>query len=203
VIAFVVLVAAVGSTGCAEPASDVAARQAKAAAEEAANRKAKAEADATTEAARLASLWTYSDVPAGKGRQVAATLKSTNDVDTDGQGARSVLLVFRDHSAWGRSSYLVLTAGDFKCVPRCTVLLKVDGAAPKSMAAHRPKTDEAIAMFIDDARALWRATAGAKRLSIEFPIKAGGTRTATYDVGGLDRSKMPGWDAAAPTNRGR
>jgi hypothetical protein len=71
--------------------------------------------------------------------------------------------------------------------------LTVDDAPPKSMAAHRPRTDEAIAMFIDDTRALWRATAGAKRISVEFPIKAGGTRSAAYDVAGLDRSKMPGW----------
>jgi len=91
---------------------------------------------------------------------LSTTLVNMSRVE-DSARRRSVLLVFRDHSAWGRSSYLVLTAGDFKCVPRCTVSVKVDGAAAKTMAAHRPKTDEAIAMFIDDARALWRATAGA------------------------------------------
>jgi hypothetical protein len=37
-------------------------------------------------------------------------------------------------------------------------------------------------------------TAGAARISIAFPVTAGGTRTASFDVGGLDRSKMPGWD---------
>jgi hypothetical protein len=62
------------------------------------------------------------------------------------------------------------------------------------MAGRRPKTDEAIAMFINDEAALWKLTAGAKRLSIEFPVRAGGTRTATFEVGGLDRAKMPGWD---------
>ena len=65
------------------------------------------------------------------------------------------------------------------------------------MAARRPKTDEAIAMFINDAQVLWRLTAGATRISIEFPVKAGGTRTATFDVAGLDDSKMPGWGAGA------
>lgn len=149
------------------------------------------------EAGRLRDLWTYSnDAPAGTGKQVAASIRSTNDVDTDGQAPKSVLLVFRDHSAWGRSSYLVLQSGDFNCSPTCTVSVSVDDAAPKSMAAHRPTTDAAIAMFIDDERALWRATSGAKRLSVEFPVKAGGTRSAMYDVAGLDRSKMPGWEAA-------
>jgi hypothetical protein len=40
---------------------------------------------------------------------------------------------------------------------------------------------------------LWRMTAGARRLSIEFPVKAG-TRTAAFEIAGLDRSKMPGWN---------
>jgi hypothetical protein len=61
------------------------------------------------------------------------------------------------------------------------------------MAANRPDTDEAIAMFIDDERALWRMLDGAKMLSVEYPVKAGGTRTAVFEVGGLDRSKLPGW----------
>jgi hypothetical protein len=200
------MTSAAGISGCGEPASDRAVGAAgspQAAANEAATARARAEADAALETARLANLWTYSEVPAGNGKQVAASIKSTNDVDTDGQGARSVLLVFRDHPAWGRSSYLVLTAGDFKCAPRCTVAVTVDDAAPKSMAAHRPNTNEAIAMFIDDARVLWRVTAGARRLRVEFPVKAGGTRTATYDVAGLDRSKMPGWDPAPANYAGR
>ena len=62
------------------------------------------------------------------------------------------------------------------------------------MAANRPKTDEAIAMFVDDNKSLWRMTRDAKRISIEFPVKAGGTRTAVFEVAGLDRSKLPGWD---------
>jgi len=134
-------------------------------------------------------------VPAGKGRQRSAVIRSTNDVDTGGDGPKSVRLVFRDHPAWGRSSYLVLQSGDFNCSGGCTVKVIVDESASKSMAARRPTTDEAIAMFINDFRSLWRLTSSAKRLSVEFPVKAGGTRTATFDVAGLDRSKMPGWDA--------
>jgi hypothetical protein len=61
------------------------------------------------------------------------------------------------------------------------------------MAAWRPTTDEAIALFIRDSAALWRLTAAASRLRIEFPVVAGGTRTASFEVGALDDSKMPGW----------
>ena len=31
-------------------------------------------------------------------------------------------------------------------------------------------------------------------LQIEFPVKAGGTRTAVFETGGLDGSQMLGWD---------
>ena len=160
----------------------------------AADSQAREKAAAAREAERLAALWNYHDVAVEKGRQLTASLFSTNDVETGGQGGARVQLVFRDHASWGRSSYLVLRAGDFNCHGGCTVPVIVDEAAPKPMAARRPRTDEAIAMFINDARTLWRLTAGANRLSVEFPVTAGGTRTATFDVAGLDRSKMPGWD---------
>jgi hypothetical protein len=62
------------------------------------------------------------------------------------------------------------------------------------MAASRPDTDEAIAMFIEDERALWRlAGGGARAMSIEFPVKMGGKRTAVFEVGGLDKGRLPKW----------
>jgi hypothetical protein len=159
----------------------------------------KAKAEAGREQARTAALWTYNRVAvAGKGKaggtQVSAAIYARDDVDVDGSGAKPVQLIFRDHPSWGRSAYLVLQAGDFNCYGGCKLKVKIDDAAAKTMAGSRPKTDEAIAMFIEDERALWRMTRGAKLLSIEFPVKAGGTRTAVFEVEGLDRSQMPGWD---------
>ncbi len=61
------------------------------------------------------------------------------------------------------------------------------------MAAWRPDTDEAIAMFITDQKALWNLARKAKVISIEFPVKAGGTRTAVFETGGVDTSRMPQW----------
>ena len=153
----------------------------------------KAKADAQHESARVAALWNYSRVSVEGGTQVSAAFDAKDDVDVDGSGAKPVQLIFRDHPSWGRSAYLVLQAGDFKCYGGCKVKVKVDDKAAKSMAASRPKTDEAIAMFIEDERALWRMTRDAKSLSVEFPVKAG-TRTAVFEVGGLDRGQMPGWD---------
>lgn len=154
----------------------------------------KAKADAARESARSAAQWNYSREPVKGGSQVAASIYAKDKLDVDGSGAKPVQLIFRDHPGWGRSAYLVLKAGDFNCYGGCKLKVKLDDSAPKSMAGSRPKTDEAIAMFIEDERGLWRMTKGTKLLAIEFPIKAGGTRTAVFEVGGLDRSRMPGWD---------
>ncbi len=129
----------------------------------------------------------------GGGAQVTAAIFATDDVDVDGQGPKRVQLVFRDHVKWGRSAYLVLQAGDFACRPNCTVQVTADDAAPQTLAAWRPDTDEAIALFIRDTATLWRITGDAARLRITFPVRAGGTREASFEVVSLDEAKMPGW----------
>ena len=153
----------------------------------------KAKAEAARELSRTAALWSYNREPVKGGTQRSASLYAKDDVDVDGSGAKPVRLIFRDHPSWGRSAYLVLQAGDFACYGGCKVKVALDGGAPRSMAALRPKTDEAIAMFIEDERALWRMTEGAKLIAIEFPVRGGGTRTAEFEVGGLDRAQLPGW----------
>ena len=155
--------------------------------------RAKAEAEVLQQ--RLAALWSYGDEPVGKdGHQLSASIYSQEPVDTDGSGAHPVRLIFRDHPEWGRSSYLVLQAGDFDCYGGCRVQVKVDDQPAKAMAASRPKTDEAIAMFIEDEKALWRMTKGAKAISVEFPARAQGEKTVEFEVGGLDRTKLPEWE---------
>jgi hypothetical protein len=157
-------------------------------------RHAEATARATEKAEdyRLASLWSYQQVPVEGGQQRSASITSKDPVDVDGSGAKPVQLIFREHPEWGRSSYLVLKAGDFDCYGGCRVQVEVDGE-PRRMAASRPRTDDAIAMFIEDERALWRLAGDAQVIAIEFPVKAGGTRTAVFEVGGLDAAKMPRW----------
>ena len=150
-------------------------------------------AEAEREARRTAALWTYQAQPAGKGKQLTAAIYSREPVDVGDGVPERVRLIFRDHPEWGRSSYLVLGSGDFDCYRGCKVQVKVDDAAPRAMAGSRPDTDEAIAMFIEDERALWRLVGDAEIVSIEFPVKAGGRRTAEFEVAGLDASKLPKW----------
>ena len=150
-----------------------------------------ARAEAQREQQRLAALWLYQSQAVGKGEQRTALIQSKEAVDVGAGAAAPVKLIFRDHPDWGRSSYLVLQGGDFDCYGSCKVKVTVDEAAPKSMSAYRPKTDEAIAMFINDDRALWRMAQEAGVLSVEFPVKAGGTRTASFEVAELNPTRMP------------
>lgn len=154
----------------------------------------KAKGEAEREQRRLAALWNYSQVAVKGGTQRSAMIYSREPVDVDGTGPKPVQLVFRDHPEWKRSSYLVLQSGDFRCGGGCRVQVKADDAAPRAMAAWRPDTDEAIAMFITDDRAVWRLLRKTRVVEIEFPVKAGGTRKAVFETGGLDGSQMPGWD---------
>lgn len=154
----------------------------------------KAKAEAEQQAQRLAALWAYGDEPVGKnGHQLSAAIYSQEPMDTDGSGARPVRLIFRDHPEWGRSSYLVLEAGDFDCYKGCQLKVTVDGKT-RTLPGSRPKTDEAIAMFVDDWKGLWKLAKSGKQLSIEFPTKAVGKRTAEFEVGGLDAAKLPKWN---------
>lgn len=154
----------------------------------------KAKAEAAREQRRLQALWQYNQIPVGsKGMQLSAQIYSKERVDVDGSGAKPVQLVFRDHPEWKRHAYLVLQAGDFRC-PKCQVQVSVDGGKARPMSAWRPDTDEAIAMFITDHKALWKLARNAKTISIEFPVKAGGTRTAVFETAGLDPTRMPKWD---------
>ena len=154
-----------------------------------------AEVDKEVKAARatrrLRNLWDYQDVAAGKGRQLSAAILSKERIDID-NGRSTVQLIFRDHPEWGRSAYLVMQRGDFDCYGGCRLKLKVDGK-PRTLAGSRPKTDEAIAMFIEDEAALWRIFKSAKEVSIEFPVRPSGTRVAVFQSGGLDPARLPKW----------
>jgi len=154
---------------------------------------AKVKADESREQRRTAALWEYQSVPVKGGSQLSAAIYSKKPIETGVGTPYPVRLIFRDHPSWGRSSYLVLENGDFDCYGGCKVQVTLDAKAPKAMAASRPKTDEAIAMFIEDERALWRMAGSAKTMTIEFPVKMGGKRSAMFEVGGLDTSKLPKW----------
>lgn len=150
--------------------------------------------NAEREAQRTEALWAYQSEPVGAKQQLSAAIYASENVETDGTTARPVRLIFRDHPEWGDSSYLVLEAGDFDCYGGCRVKVTVDDDDPRRMAASRPDTKDAVAMFVEDQAALWKLAKAADVVSIEFPVKAGGTRTAVFEVGGLDPARLPDWN---------
>ncbi|MBV2208998.1 MAG: hypothetical protein KUL77_05505 [Thermomonas sp.] len=152
-----------------------------------------AKAAAEGEQQRLEALWSYGDVPAPGGRQLSASIYAEKEVAVDGSGEKPVQLIFRDHPEWGRSSYLVLKAGDFDCYKGCKLKVTLDGKT-YTLPGTRPKTDEAIAMFIDDHKQLWKLAKTGKQLTIEFPTKQVGKRSATFEVGGLKPAHLPKWN---------
>ncbi len=154
----------------------------------------KIKAEAEREDARTAALWSYTVQAVTGGQQTSAAIYSKEMVDVDGTGPTAVRLIFRDHPSWGRSTYLVLQTGDFDCYGGCKVTIAIDDKPAKAMAASRPKTDEAIAMFIEDEAALWKMTKGSSLMTIEFPAKGMGKRTAVFEVAGLDHGKLPKWN---------
>lgn len=154
----------------------------------------KAKAEEAREAKRLAALWAYDTQSVSGGLQLSASIYAKDEVDVGSGGTTPVRLIFRDHPSWGRSSYLVLNAGDFDCYGGCRVKVTVDDAAPVSLPGTRPDTDEAIAMFIDDEKRMWRLTREAKTISVEFPSKDAGRRTATFEVDGLDAGRLAKWN---------
>ena len=153
----------------------------------------RAKAEAEAQQRRLAALWSYGEEPVKGGTQLSAAIYSQEPVDTDGGGAHPVRLIFRDHPDWGRSAYLVLEAGDFDCYGGCQLKVTADGKT-HALPGSRPKTDEAIAMFIDDHKALWKLAKASKQLSIEFPTKGVGRKTVDFEVGGLDPARLPKWN---------
>ena len=153
----------------------------------------RAKAEAEAQQRRLAALWSYGEEPVKGGTQLSAAIYSQEPVDTDGGGAHPVRLIFRDHPDWGRSAYLVLEAGDFDCYGGCRLKVTADGKT-HALPGSRPRTDEAIAMFIDDHKALWKLAKASKQLSIEFPTKGVGRKTADFEVGGLDAARLPKWN---------
>lgn len=151
-------------------------------------------ANEAREAERTAALWAYQrEAQATGGAQLSAAIYAKDNVKIDDGSARPVRLIFRDHPEWGTSAYLTLERGDFDCYSGCKLRVTLDDADPVTMDGSRPDTDEAIAMFIEDEEALWRHAIAADVLSIEFPVKAGGTRMAVFETRGLEPSHLPKW----------
>lgn len=138
------------------------------------------------------SAWTYESTPVDGGTRVTATLTSMMRVYLDGSGANFVRLVFRDDPIWGYDAHLALESGDFDCPTGCSVDIAVDSGPSRTINASRPESSTPI-LSIREPRELWYALRDAQLLTVDFPARGKGMQRASFDVSGLDRSRL-NWD---------
>lgn len=141
--------------------------------------------------------WTYESTPVDGGTRVTATLTSMMRVYLDDSGANFVRLVFRDDPIWGYDAHLALESGDFDCPTGCSVDIAIDGGPLRTVNASRPETfyseRPTPILSIREPRELWYALRDAQLLTVDFPARGKGMQRASFDVSGLDRSRLD-WD---------
>jgi len=152
----------------------------------------RAKSDHMREDKDMAALWNYQDNPADGGHQLTAMIHAKDPVDVGGSPS-SVQLIFRDHPSWGNNAYMILEHGDFDCWKGCKLKVTTADGKVHVMPGLRPDTKEAISMFVNDVPGLWKLAKTSKTVSIEFPVKPSGTRTAVFVTGGLDPTQMRNW----------
>lgn len=153
----------------------------------------RAKATAQRESRRLSKLWAYTSVPEAGGTQYAAAIESREPLQAaaNAKDAQRVRLVLRQHPKWGQNVYLLLDNATFDCAKGCPTLpVRFDDAPPQRMKATIPPTGEP-ALFIDDDKGFIARLQQAKTVSVDVTIKGSGPKTLTFEVGGLDISKLP------------
>ncbi|WP_242111017.1 hypothetical protein [Luteimonas aquatica] len=136
--------------------------------------------------------WSYESTPVDGGTRVSAAVTSMLRVYLDESGAKFVRLVFRDDPVWGYDAHLALESGDFDCPTGCSVEIAVDGGPQRTVLASRPEASAPV-LSLREPRQLWYALRDAQLLTVDFPARGKGTQRATFDVSGLDRSRLD-WD---------
>ena len=85
--------------------------------------------------------------------------------------------------------YLFGGGKGFECRGVCNLTAKFDDK-PQKIAAYLPDTGEP-ALFIKDDKGFIARLQQAKTVSVDVTIKGSGPKTLTFEVGGLDISKLP------------
>jgi len=143
-----------------------------------------ARAKVNAEHDRLAALWTYQTGMQSGGKQLSASITSSQPA-----GDAAVRLILRRHSKWGESVYLFGSGHGFVCKGQCNVPMRFDGK-PETWQAYLPKTGEPALFIKDDARFI-KAMEHAKLIEMDVMSKDHGRETLSFEVGGYDPAKFP------------
>ncbi len=141
------------------------------------------DAMADASATMAAGGWNYGSSPTDGGE--AATARITGSLD----GGGSVELVFTDDPTWGATATIEGLPGPIECPDGCRAGISIDGGPQTSVPASRPQAEEGQPVLsLRKPQDLWRGLDGARELRLALP----GERTATFQVEGLDTSRLPG-----------
>lgn len=133
---------------------------------------------------RLARLWSYQTGMQSGGREISASIASSEP-----SGDRAVRLILRRHSQWGQSVYLFGSGRGFQCKNLCSVPMRLDGK-PQKWKAYLPKTGEP-ALFIKNDAQFIKAIGNAKLIEMDVDTRDHGRETLKFEVGGYDPAKFP------------
>jgi len=142
------------------------------------------DADTMADAAAADGRWEYGSKPGEDGDAATAQIAGSTD---DG---RQVVLAFVDDPTWGGSARVEGLPGPIECPNGCRVGISIDGGAETSVPASRPTAENAPVLSLRKPRDLWRDLAGARELRLSLPDGS----VATFQVAGLDGSRLPGLD---------
>jgi hypothetical protein len=143
-----------------------------------------ARAKASADSKRLAALWIYQT-----GTQSGALQHSAMIYDSSPGGDERPKLILRRHAEWGQSVYLFGSGKGFACGAPCRLSVRFDDAPAEPLAAFLPETGEP-AIFIEDDQAFLARLPSVDKLTIEAPLKDGGSRTFVFEVGGYDPARF-------------
>ncbi|HBK55788.1 MAG TPA: hypothetical protein DDZ76_05810 [Xanthomonadales bacterium] len=131
----------------------------------------------------LQSLWTYQTAPMGGGQQRTASLYSEE------LHGRRLRLVLRDHSEWGRSTFLLPPVDLFVCTGTCRVQIRFDEGPTRPFEATKADSKENPGLFIEDMRGFVTGLMAADRVTIEVPT-TDGSQVYGFEVGGYDPERF-------------
>lgn len=150
-------------------------------------------AEKIRETRRLAGLWDYQKVQAGKGVQnTAAIYSKTAPVSEYEAGPRPIpdaRLILRRHPDWGDSAYLVLEMDTLRCGPPCVLQIRFDGGEAQAFRGEPADTGTGPALFIKDRDRFLQALRGAQDIRIELPRSGALVPVFEFEVGGFQADR--------------
>lgn len=124
---------------------------------------------------------------------VTASVASTNSIDMGWPHGKSTgFLIIRRHPRHGKDVIFSVSSGQMLCrsYKPCEILVRFDDKPAQRYSAVGPSDGSSTAMFIQGFDRFVGAAKNAKQVRIEAEFYRRGQNLFTFDVAGLDTSKI-------------